>query len=297
MRYGLTVIYCCLLAALSSCAGDTEPPLPLIGEAGRGWYSEKAFLLDEDSYTERLRALYGEHARTLSAAPPAQTEITEEAAGALARMLHYEIYARKEGDYGTLLYLAGALTGFSSQMAAREIMLKKKGALREETLFTVIRSRDGKRYFFGNMIDLPLFDSREGSVSAWRLITETAGISAEETPQPREAAARAARDARAGGAVYALPHVAHGFRPEADVFTLTNMYWNPVRNYLLTRRIPPLQWPETLGRAAALLLKKTRNDSPDAVLSVYLLLEGITRGAHISPQGVHNARFAPVSAD
>ncbi|MBR1739383.1 MAG: hypothetical protein IJ737_03735 [Ruminococcus sp.] len=66
----------------------------------------------------------------------------------------------------SLLCALGSLAGYSCQRDVRDIYIKGRG-LSEEDIFTVMNDRQGRRYFFGDILNAPLVNEER---SVWALI-------------------------------------------------------------------------------------------------------------------------------
>ena len=91
---------------------------------------------------------------------------------ARAAIVQYLLAAYKD-DRGihveTVLSAAGALAGFAAQMAIRKGMAPASGIPVEKLLINV-GGKDGRRYFFGDTLNMIVATQEQGKLSIWRFV-------------------------------------------------------------------------------------------------------------------------------
>jgi len=66
----------------------------------------------------------------------------------------------------SLLCALGSLAGYACQQDVRNVYMKNKG-MAEDTVFTVMENKQGRKFFFGDLLNEPLVNER---YSVWSLI-------------------------------------------------------------------------------------------------------------------------------
>jgi hypothetical protein len=122
----------------------------------------------------------------------------------------------------TLFTVIAAMAGFSCQMAAREKIVANK--VEGEHPFMEVKGENGTSYFFGDMINRPLLESR---LSVWQFAgggAEQAG--AKTLPDIHEIATHVAGSV--GKESFGVPRVPEEHRPAELPMNLLVMFWTPI---------------------------------------------------------------------
>lgn len=88
----------------------------------------------------------------------------------LLREYVFNTYKDERGVHiESALSALGALSGFALQKGIREELIKKQGK-QEQDVFSVVKTKNGDTYYFGEIFNQPLYDTREGKFSVWAIV-------------------------------------------------------------------------------------------------------------------------------
>ncbi len=167
----------------------------------------------------------------------------------------------------SLICALGALAGYSCQASLRKELIEMKG-LTEDQVFTVITTKNGNKYYFGELVNQPLAENR---LSVWSLsagAVQRLGINkgidlgnifkyVTET---------------VGSDNYGLPRIPEGHRP-GDIPSDYVRYLWPV--FLMTAEeycASPSEWPILFGLAVQESIV-TGKDTLDPLLALSIAME------------------------
>ena len=150
-------------------------------------------------------------------AGPARDEIVQYLLAAYkdARGIHVE----------TVLSAAGALAGFAAQMAIRKGMAPKTGVPAEKILVTV-GGKDGRRYFFGDTLNMIVATQERGKLSIWRFVA--APLVKAGLPLPDQTPIFANVASTVGAEMFGIPSMAREKRLHELPLAALKRHWDPV---------------------------------------------------------------------
>jgi hypothetical protein len=188
----------------------------------------------------------------------------------------------------TALATLGALAGFSGQMALREALIKA-GKISEDKAFAVVKTENGDRYYFGDLLNEILYESKPGSFSIYGIVGAAAmALGARELPGVKGIASYVARTV--GSDEFGIPRLPPNHMPKERPIALLDKYWNPVRNYLVVNVQSPSHWPLVAAQGAQKVIVMARG-TLDPALAVKIVMESAISMARVDPAKVHFAYF------
>lgn len=264
---------------LSCTSYTSKSPL---AETNRVWKSEKAKFMDDIRLSNKLFELNNGFPGAGQDAEPKQ--VAED----IVQLLFLEEKDDKGVHLETALTALGALAGFSAQMAMREAVIKT-GKSTEKQLFTILETKNGDKYYYGDILNEVVLEPRPGNLSIWSLVGGTGRqLGATNMIDMKELAGYVA--STVGSNKFGVQRLPNKHKPRKLPIELLNKYWNPVRNYLALNSKSPLSWPFTLGLAAQNLILKGK-DVMDPKLTVRIVMEAVVPMSKVAPEKVLFAYF------
>lgn len=254
---------------------EADPP--------RTWQTDKVKLLDN-------REFINSTSRVLKGGVPGTNKQydSQKVASELVEMVFAELADAKGVQVETALATLGALAGFSAQMALREAVIKT-GKMPEDKAFTIVKTKDGKTYYFGELLNEGLFANKPGALSFYSLVGGAAQQSgAKELPNVQDIAAHVARTV--GSDSFGIPRLPPGHMPKKPTIELLDKFWNPVRNFLVVNVQAPLHWPLVIGLAAQKVIVMAKG-AIDPAIAARIVMETAIPMAKVDPATVHFAHF------
>lgn len=218
------VVLTCIDASMSNgSAADTS----------RTWQTEKVKLLDD-------RKLINATVRVLNGALPGTNKQydAQKVSDELVQMLLAELKDQSGVQAETALATLGALAGFSVQMGLRETLVIT-GKMPEDKVFTIVKTKTGDSFYFGDLPNEGLFGGQSGAYSVYALVgggAQSAG--AKQLPDIQDIARYVA--GTVGSDKFGIPRVPAEHMPHQPAIELLNKFWNPTRNYLVLNVQAPL---------------------------------------------------------
>jgi hypothetical protein len=211
--------------------------------------------------------------------PPAPFE---RAANAINEMLAVK-YRKGDGtnDYASIYNALGAFAVFGIQMAIRETLVNP-GKIPEAKAFVVVKTKDGKNYYFGDLLNGGLFGSPNSKISVWSLIgaaAHTAG--AKQLPDIREMASHAAKVL--GTKDFGIPRVQKEFQPRETPYDVLRSDWKAMRELLVRYCVEPLFWGWTFAQAAQYLILRDK-DAFNPAIAATIAMEAAISMSKIDPR-------------
>jgi hypothetical protein len=254
---------------------DPDPP--------RTWQTDRVKVLD-------TREFINSASRVLKGGVPGTNKQydAQKVASDLVEMVFGELADAKGVQVETALATLGALAGFSVQMALREAVIKT-GKMPEDKVFAIVKTNDGKTYYFGDLPNEGLFENKPGSLSLYNLVGGAAQQSgAKGLPNVRDISAYVARTV--GSDAFGIPRLPPGHMPRKPPIELLDKFWNPVRNFLVVNVQAPLHWPLVIGLAAQKVIVMAKG-AIDPELAAKIVMETAIPMAKVHPATVHFAYF------
>ena len=254
-------------------------------EAARTWQTEKVMFLDSKEFiNSTTKFLKG-------AVPGTDKQYDAHKISAdLVEMLFAELNDSTGVHVETALATLGALAGFSGQMAIREELVKS-GKVSEDKAFAIVRTKNGESYYFGDLLNEILFQSKPGSLSIYSIVAGAAQQSgAKELPDMTDIAGHVARTV--GSDSFGAPRVPPRHLPKKSTIALLDRFWNPVRNFLVINTPSPGQWPFVLALAAQKVIFMAKGVIDPAV-AAKIVMETAAPMTNMDPAKVHFAHFHP----
>lgn len=211
------------------------------------WKTDRAKLLDSEEFTKAISAAKQKEAKN---GQPKKTD-TDAAVDQIIQIVLLELGDNLKSDktlqtnIETVLTTLGAITGFSCQMAGREALIET-GKAKEKDLFIEVKTKNGKKFYFGDFINKPLVEAKP--VSVWIMVGGAAQkLGAKSLPDINAIFKHSAQTV--GSDSFGVPLLPEEHKPYALPVELLNKYWNPIRNILALHTDNPLEWPFILGLA------------------------------------------------
>lgn len=144
----------------------------------------------------------------------------------------------------TFMCALGALAGYSCQAGLRKEFIEIKG-LSEKQVFTVIQAKNGKRYFYGDLINKPLL---EDQYSVWSLaagIVQHMGVNIDfDVIEILKYVA-----ATVGTENYGIPRIPKGHSPADIPINFVKVFWPLFLPRIEKYCASPREWPVLFGFA------------------------------------------------
>lgn len=167
----------------------------------------------------------------------------------------------------TLMSILGALAGYSVQEAIREKMVRNMG-LNEETVFSVVETKNGEKYFFAEAIDQGLQKDHD---SVWNMAASaTARLTGRVDVDIDEIIRYNTRTL--GSTAFGVPRLPQQLKPSHIPSYYVEHMWAALRPGLDRFTDDPLQWPLIFSVAiqrALILTASTLNPS----ISLKIIME------------------------
>jgi hypothetical protein len=229
-----------------------------------------------------------EHIKGDGTRPPAPYE---RAANEINEMLAVK-YRKSDGtnDYASIYNALGAFSGFGIQMAIREALVNP-GKMPEDKAFVVVKTKDGKIYYFGELLNGGLFGTPASKISVWSLIgaaAHTAG--AKRLPDIHEMASHTAKVL--GTKDFGIPRVPKEFQPRETPYDVLRSDWTAMQELLVRHCVEPQFWGWTFAQAAQYLILRSK-DAFDPAVAATIAMEAAISMSKIDPRNL-SERTAPI---
>ncbi|MBZ8134571.1 hypothetical protein [Afifella sp. IM 167] len=185
----------------------------------------------------------------------------------------------------TLLNAIGALAGFSTQIVVRRGVLEPAGIPVERAL-AVLTGKDGRRYYFGEALNLLLASEEKGTLSLWRFVAAPACEAGLDIPDLRPLFREIA--ATAGGEEFGIPSMARKRRLREFPLDALRSHWWAVQSVLERNEIEPKRWSIVLGTAAQQLIALVSPLLPPDV-GALIVMESAIMMSKVDPREVPGA--------
>ena len=186
-------------------------------------------------------------------------------------------------DYARAFNALGALAGFGCQMAIREGFVKP-GLLPESKAFVVLGTKDGRKYFFGDVINGCLFEGRQGQITVWALVGGAAQKSGAKTlPNMGEIAGYNAKVL--GSDQFGVPRVPEQYRSPELPIDVVKQDWPAMQKLLVDDKVDPRLWGWTFALAAQYMIVKSKDDF-DPGMAATIVMETALPMSKIDPASV-----------
>jgi hypothetical protein len=182
-----------------------------------------------------------------------------------------------------ILAAIGALAGFAAQQTIRETFIKEHGQT-EQSLFTIIETKDGATYYFGDTLNMIVASTTAGQLSIWRVVAGTA-VEAGLKPLPSLEAMFARVSKNLGTEEFGMPDVPKHHRPTLHPRIALDQFWVEIHGLLLSNGIEPLHWALELAVTAQNLMRQTAQGVPPAV-ALQIVMEAAIAMSKVSPASV-----------
>ncbi len=243
------------------------------------WRTDRAKFLDSAEVRDFIGRLPLQKA--LESDKPKKSH--QEVAADIVKLLMAELATERGVHIETALTALGAMAGFAVQMGLREGPVAT-GKVSEEDTFVVVDTKDGRRFYTGDLIKEGLLSPRAGQHSVWGFAASTADNMGKQLPDISEIFARSA--ATLGSAKFGVPNLPKKHRPHVKAEVLLNKYWNVIRNSLVIERQRPLFWPFAIGLASRQLIQAGK-DVIDPSLAARIVMEAAVPMSKLDPETVY----------
>lgn len=183
---------------------------------------------------------------------------------------HYIINAlkdRKGVHIESLLTALGSLAGFSCQMSIREELIES-GKIPENSAFMVVEGADGKKYYFGDLLNAPLAESQ---YSIWALSAGAAQqLGCTSLPDVGEIFEHVAQTV--GIESFGIPRVPDNHRVNDLPINYVKSLWPKILPVMMPFCRKPSEWPIVFGLAIQQVIY-VEKDMIDPKLAVSIVME------------------------
>lgn len=239
--------------------------------------------LDKDEILIKLREL-------MKGGIPGSEKPTsaEETANRLVDFIFSEVKDSRGIHIETALTALGSLAGFSVQMAIREELMKRAN-ISEKSAFTIVVTKDGGKYYFGDLLNEGLAEPKKGNLSVWSFVGGAAQkLGAKQLPDLDSIFGHVSKTV--GSNSFGVPRLPAQHMPNQLPIVLLNKFWNPTRNALVTSVKSPGQWPFAIGLAAQYAIIKGK-DVIDPALAAQIVMEAAVPMSKVDPSTVRSGYF------
>jgi len=199
----------------------------------------------------------------------------------LFREYIFQSYKDQRGIHlESVLSAVGALSGFSLQQGIREELILNRGQPENE-VFTIVKTKNGGKYYFGSVFDQPLFDTRSGQFSVWAIVAGGAQDAGASNLPDINALAKSNAEA-VGGGDYGVLSVSANHQPKDQPLSAIRKHWEFTENILRAKGVDPLAWSWEIALVAQdiIILGK---DAVDPTLAAQIVMESAISMAKIDP--------------
>jgi hypothetical protein len=192
-------------------------------------------------------------------------------------------YRKSDGthDYASIYSALGAFSGFGTQMAIRETLVNP-GKMPEDKAFVVIKTKDGKSYFFGDLLNGGLYGTPSSKISVWSLIGAAAHIAgAKRLPDIGAMMSHAAKVL--GTSDFGIPRVPEAVQPQETPYNVLRSDWKAMQELLVRYGVEPLFWGLTFAQAAQYLILRNK-DAFDPAVAATIAMEAAISMSKIDPR-------------
>jgi hypothetical protein len=204
----------------------------------------------------------------------------------------FQTYKSEKGVHiESVLSALGALSGFAVQQAIREEKIENHG-LDENKVFVIIRTKDRSKYYFGDIFDQPLFDTRQGYVSIWSVISGSA----------KQAGAQKLPDinwlARQNVLSLGTPHfgeltVSKNHLPLEHPKIAIEKHWHLTEKLLLAYNIKPDNWGIEIASVAADIIILVKEALPPEIAAQLVIQPAISM-SKIDPNSINVSKTTKI---
>jgi hypothetical protein len=174
---------------------------------------------------------------------------------------------RKGVHIESLLTALGSLAGFSCQMSIREELIES-GKVPENSAFVIAEGTDGKRYYFGDLLNAPL---AENQYSIWDLSGGAAQhLGCTSLPNLEEIFEHVAETV--GGESFGIPRVPDNHRANDLPINYVKSLWPKILPIIRPFCRKPSEWPTLFGLAIQEVIFMEK-DTIDPKLAVTIVME------------------------
>ena len=283
-RVFLASILACTLAIDEASAQMKDAPTTSSVErtASDYWRTDRAKFLDSAEVWEYLTKLYETNPNPEQGG---ERVPADQVAAELLQIMLVELTVNGGIHMETALTAFGALAGFSVQMALREGPIAS-GRISEKDAFVLLETKDGQRFFSGDLINEGLVSPRQGQLAVWSFVASATASLGHELPDIVPIFKRTA--STIGSKEFGTPNLTREHLPHKPAIELLQKYWNLARNSLVVAKQEPLQWPFILGKATRDLILKG-GKAIDPTLAAQVVMEAAVPMSRIDPGRIHNA--------
>jgi len=203
---------------------------------------------------------------------------------ALSQMIMSGLQDNKGVHIETVLTTLAALTGFSTQMAVREKLIKTN-QMSEKDAFQIVETNNGEIYYGGNIMNDPLIRVAEGHSSLFSFVAGTAqAMGATKFPDINNIFQHT--ESTYGNEKFGVPRLPQGHMPKYTPEELLKDSWKVVSAYLLVHdESDPLMWPFLLSNATAHFSTIVRG-AIDPDLIAFIVMESAIPMSRINPDKI-----------
>jgi len=159
-------------------------------------------------------------------------------------VLREYVFTTYKGEKGvhieSALSALGALSGFALQQGIREELIKKQGKP-ENKMFTIIKTKNGDKYYFGSIFDQPLYDTRKGKISVWAIIAGGAQKAGASSLPNINNLAKLNTQA-VGSKNYGKLNISKKHQPKHHPIEAIKIHWGLTEKLLKAKGGNPLMW-------------------------------------------------------
>lgn len=210
------------------------------------------------------------------------SEFDQDEFRSLLREYIFQNYKDQKGVHvESVLSALGALSGFSLQQGIREELILNKGRPEKE-VFTIIKTKNGDKYYFGNIFDQPLFDTRPGQMSVWAIVAGGAQEAGASSLPDINALAKINAEA-VGESDYGALTVSSNHQPKDHPLLSISKHWEFTEKILRAKGVEPLAWSWEIALVAQDIIVLGK-DAVDPTLAAQIVMEPAISMSKIDPE-------------
>jgi len=182
----------------------------------------------------------------------------------------------------TLLACIGSLGGYACHMAIRDVLVKS-GKVKEAEAFVVVGGADGRKYYFGDLVNRPLV---EDPVSFWALVGGAAQhLDGDGLPDVKGIFQHVS--STVGGDEFGIPQVPEQHKPGDTPLNLVRVLWPALLPLVDSFCASPVERPYLFGISAQEVIEMGKDVIAPGV-AARLIMECAVPMSKIGPEWLEN---------
>lgn len=199
----------------------------------------------------------------------------------LLREYVFQTYKSEKGVHiESVLSALGALSGYALQQGIRQELISNRG-MPENKVFAIVQTKDGGTYYFGEIFDQPLFNTKPGQVSIFAIVAGAAQkAGAKKLPDINLLAKHNAETV--GDPDYGTLTLPKNHQPIDHPIEAIKKHWQITEKLLKAKGTEPLMWSWEIATVAADIIILGKQAIPPEI-AVQLVMEPAISMSKINP--------------